>query len=148
MPIPPLNEIGVLPPGTHACTIGEVQERFGVFKGSDRRIVLTARLFEYFVAASAANVGSCLYVDGSYVTAKPEPDDIDLLLILREDVELDATVPPFEYNARSRGYVKKKFGFDFYFGFENDASSERMLATFRRVKGVPGAEKGLLRLDL
>lgn len=148
MPIPSLDERGWLPPGTHDCTLEEIQEAFGNFKRSDRRFELTRRLAEYVELARRAGAGTHLYVDGSYVTAKPEPGDIDLLLILPGDIALDQPVPPFEYNARSARYVRKKFEFDFFFGFEGDASAEKMLNHFRRVKGVPGAEKGILRVAL
>jgi len=148
MPIPPLDQTGVLPPGIHDCTLDDLSRVFGRFSFSDRRIRLTGRLKDYVTELSATGIAKCIYVDGSYVTSKDEPGDIDLLLILRDDVNLDQEVPPFEYNIRSKKFVKKHFGFDFFFGFENDPSAESMLALFCRVKGVPGAEKGILRVAL
>ena len=149
MPIPNLDGNGLLPVGVHDCTLVDIREVFGLFRTSDRRIRLTAKLAEYLQQLGEAQIGRYLYVDGSYVTAKEEPDDIDLLLILREDVDLGGEVPPFEYNARSGKYVKKKFGFDFFFGFEGDPSADRVLSLFRRVKDSPAdTEKGLLRVIL
>jgi len=68
--------------------------------------------------------------------------------VLRDDVDLALAVPPFEYNARSGRFLKKHFTMDFFFGFANDSSSDRILALFRRVKGFPHLEKGILRLTL
>lgn len=148
MPIPQLDSNGLLPPGVHDCTLDEIGNTFGRFARSDRRIHLTRRLKEYLADVSAAGIGKWLYVDGSYVTDKDEPGDIDLLLILKDDVRLDQEVPPFEYNVRTKKFIKRHFGFDFFFGFENDPSAQSILALFCRVKGVPEAEKGILRVAL
>ena len=85
MPIPSLTAIGLLPAGTHDCTIDEIKNTFGVFRSSDRRILMTQKLEEYLGLLKTADVGELLYVDGSYVTGKEEPGDIDLLLILKSD---------------------------------------------------------------
>jgi len=37
MPIPALNEHGLLPAGIHDCTLDELKSRFGSFQISDRR---------------------------------------------------------------------------------------------------------------
>ena len=37
MPIPLLNENGLLPMGIHICILEEIRQRFGRFQGSDRR---------------------------------------------------------------------------------------------------------------
>lgn len=89
-----------------------------------------------------------MVVDGSYVTGKPDPGDIDVLLVLRDDLDLSRQVPPFEYNARSKKYVRKEYGLDFYVGFEGDETAERMLGVFRQVKYVPGTSKGILKIVL
>jgi hypothetical protein len=77
--IPPLIDLGppapwpVLPPGIHDASIDEIEVRFATTP--HRRW-----LFEGFlrVARALADVGcSTLYLDGSFVTAKPHPDDYD-----------------------------------------------------------------------
>ncbi len=45
-------------------------------------------------------------------------------------------------------YVRKNYNFDFFVGFENDQSSEQMLALFRDVKNQPGVVKGYLKVVL
>lgn len=148
MPIPPLSETGVLPPGVHECTLDEIEEAFGQFQSSDRRPRLFRDLQRYIAAVRSAAVGKYLVVNGSYVTGKPDPGDIDILLVLRDDLDLTLTVPPFEYNARSKRYVRKEYALDFYVGFDGDDTSERMLRVFSEVKHAPGFFKGILKIVL
>lgn len=148
MPIPQLLPDGLLPEGVHECTIEEIIERFGQFQESDRRPMLGKELAAYFSELRSAGIGKYLIVDGSFVTNKPRPDDVDLLLVLRDDVDLTATVPPFRYNARSRRYVRKYYHFDFFFGFDGDPTSSEYLALFRDVKYRPGHVKGYLKVPL
>lgn len=148
MPIPPFAEKGLLPDGLHECTLEELIERFGAFQESDRRPRLAKELAAYVEEVRAAGVGKYLVVNGSFVTEKPRPEDIDLLLVLRDDIDLGQPVPPFQYNARSKRYVRKQYSFDFFVGFEGDESSEEMLALFRDVKYRPGEVKGYLKVVL
>ncbi len=148
MPIPDLSADGVLPDGLHDCTIEEVLERFGCFQGSDRRPSLGRELQEYIGELQSAAIGKYLVVDGSFVTNKPAPSDIDLLLVLRDDTPLGATVPPFRYNPRSRSYIRKKYRFDFFPAYDTDGSAAEVIAFFRQVKNRPGAVKGLLKVVL
>ena len=75
--IPASVDIGslwkVLPPGTHDATLDEVRKRFAT---NDHR----KRLFDGFArAAEVLRVARCrtVYLDGSFVTAKPHPRDFD-----------------------------------------------------------------------
>jgi hypothetical protein len=147
MPIPPLSIAGVLPDGLHECTLEEVLDQFARFQGSDRRPSLGRELQEYMAELRSAQVGKYLVVDGSFVTAKPAPSDIDLLLVLRDDVRLGDILPPFRYNARSKTYIRKKYRFDFFPAYD-DGSAVEMIAFFRQVKYRPGEVKGLLKVKL
>lgn len=77
--IPSLVDLGsptpwaVLPPGVHDATIAEIEARFATTP--HRRI-----LFAGFVRViSALTVAGCqiVYLDGSFVTGKPHPEDFD-----------------------------------------------------------------------
>jgi hypothetical protein len=146
--IPEFSTDGLLPDGMVECTPEEVFDRFGRFQSSDRRPRLTGQLKEYIEELRAAQVAKYLVIDGSYVTQEPAPNDIDLLLVLRDTVDLSEPVPPFRYNARSRRYVRKKYNFDIFVGFESDDSASEILAFFRGVKYRPGVSKGLLKVVL
>ena len=78
MPIPALDPDGFLPVGVHDGTLDELKARFGSFQGSDRRPQLWARFVEFVNETRAVGLVRALLVDGSFVTAKPDPNDIDL----------------------------------------------------------------------
>jgi hypothetical protein len=99
--IPELRD-GVLPEGIHLCTLEEVKEIFGQFRGSDRRPQLTERLTRYVQDARSSGVVSAIVIDGSYVTAKEKPGDIDLIVALRPGLDLTTEMRPMEYNIQSK----------------------------------------------
>ncbi len=80
--IPLFNEHGRLPDGVHDCTLDEAAARFGGFQSSDRRPVLWTRFEEFVREAKACGHVEAVLVDGSFVTAEPAPNDIDLVLIV------------------------------------------------------------------
>jgi len=72
--IPDLNENGLLPPGKHTCTIEEVNQRF-VYNNKRREIFEgLLKLIEVLKTVSCGTV----YLDGSFVTSKPRPGDVDV----------------------------------------------------------------------
>jgi len=87
MTLPPSNEFGDLPPGVHRVTIDAVIQRFG--RGSEQRRVVTGRLLHIFVLAQRTDHLSRLIVFGSYVTAKPNPNDVDIILIMDDEFRLE-----------------------------------------------------------
>ena len=87
MTLPPGNEFGDLPPGVHRVTIDAVIQRFG--RGSEQRRVVTGRLLHIFVLAQRTDHLSRLIVFGSYVTAKPNPNDVDIILIMDDEFRLE-----------------------------------------------------------
>ena len=52
--IPPLVD-GVLPEGIHDCTIDEIEQMFGRFRRSDRRIRLMEKLKAYLIEAKSVS---------------------------------------------------------------------------------------------
>src|SRR5215472_8878008 len=77
------NSEGDLPPGVHPATLEEVVSRFG--NGSPIREEVTRRLRRIYQLASATGMLQRFVVFGSYVTSKPEPNDVDIVLVMRED---------------------------------------------------------------
>lgn len=148
MAIPDLQLNGFLPDGVHECTIEEITNRFGRFQNSDRRPILNQGLIRYLEELRQANIAKYLIVNGSFVTSKELPSDIDVLLVLKDDVDLTAEVPPYRYNARSRQYVQNHHRLDFHFGFEGDPSAVQILDHFQGVKYQPGQTKGILKIAL
>jgi len=76
MPLPSLNCEGELPEGVHHATMDEVLTQFG--DSTPQRQAVTARLRRIYQFASATGKLICLVIFGSYVTARPHPNDIDV----------------------------------------------------------------------
>jgi len=76
--IPPFNDNGYLPPGIHRATLEEVQERFG--HGSEQRETLSQSLDWLIPLCRKAGIAKIL-LNGSFVTDRLEPNDIDCVLL-------------------------------------------------------------------
>ena len=85
--IPPFNDDGYLPAGIHVATMGEVAARFG--QESELRRAQMQSLGWLIDAARRAGVQR-LILDGSFVTEKLEPNDVDCALLLGPGFPRDA----------------------------------------------------------
>jgi hypothetical protein len=83
MAIPSLNNDGELPPGIWPAAIDEVLYRFGE-PATRQRIEVTDRLRRIWSAAASTGELQSVLVFGSYVTDKPEPNDVDVILIMKD----------------------------------------------------------------
>jgi len=76
--IPAFDDDGMLPPGIHECTFDELAERFGT--GSPEREVEIKELRDFFDWAQQAGIERVV-VNGSFVTAKRAPNDVDVVIL-------------------------------------------------------------------
>jgi hypothetical protein len=76
--LPEFNEFGYLPFGNHISSLEELITRFG--GGSPEREVETQELCELMQWARNAGIQR-LIVNGSYVTAKVAPNDVDIVAL-------------------------------------------------------------------
>jgi hypothetical protein len=86
--LPAFNEDGDLPPGVHSATLSEVLERFG--QGSVQRCAVADRLNRLYQLAASTGQLARFVVFGSFVTAKAEPNDIDIILLMEDTFDLAA----------------------------------------------------------
>jgi len=77
--IPALNDEGYLPPGLHGATVDEIHARFG--RESQLRRVQMESLRWLVELARRAGVLR-IVVNGSFVTDKLEPNDVDCVLLV------------------------------------------------------------------
>jgi hypothetical protein len=82
MSLPALNADGDLPAGVYPATIDEVLARFG--QGSAQRRKVAGLLHHVFALAKSTGHLDRLVVFGSFVTAKDEPNDVDVILVMRD----------------------------------------------------------------
>jgi len=148
MSIPDFNTEGLLPEEIHDSSLQEVMERFGQFQRSDRRCRLYERLQLLVQDASAAGSIDSIVIDGSFVTSKDEPNDIDLILIVRPSHDFSGILSPREYNLLSRRDAKRKFGFDVLVAREGRPELDEYIEFFAQVRGPDDLQKGLVRIKL
>ncbi len=83
MSLPAFNEFGDLPEGRHVAPLDEVVARFG--RGTPHRQVVTDRLRRIHSLAVATGHLDRLVIFGSYVSDVSEPNDVDIILVMRSD---------------------------------------------------------------
>jgi hypothetical protein len=146
--LPPFTQEGFLPDGTHDADLEEIRERFGTFQASERRPTLFARLKAYVEEARSSGIVVALVIDGSFVTSKSEPNDIDLVVILHGDLDISSEFAPDAYNVLSRRRVRKRFGFDILLARAESDEVAQTMDFFRRLRGAPHLRKGIVRIAL
>jgi uncharacterized protein DUF6932 len=104
--LPEFDIDGDLPPGIHQATLDELELRLGRFVVSDRRLNLFGLFKQLMAMARSSGIVDRLVVGGSFVTAKPEPNDIDIVVILSMDVEFEALTAS-QYTVTDRGALRR-----------------------------------------
>ena len=149
--IPALTD-NVLPEGLHGCTIEEVEKAFG--QQTAARVRLTERLRDLLQNARLSGLVAAVVVNGSYVTGKDNPSDIDLIIVLRPGHDYSAELRPIEYNLLSRSAARRFYKFDIFSAEDGSEEYQGLVGFFSRVKAdCPGLttsreKKGLLRIEL
>ena len=76
--LPLFDDFGNLPRGIHRCSMAELVARFG--SGSDERAAEISELLRFVEAARTAGVHRLL-VNGSFVTDRLSPNDVDVVFV-------------------------------------------------------------------
>ena len=104
--IPEFDENGNLPPGVHFCEWEEFEERFGTnFKREN--LIRGLKLAMTQLKAAGART---IYIDGSFVTIEPNPNDFDACYD-RETVDMNnlRINAPRLFNHYDRNAQKAKY---------------------------------------
>jgi len=83
---PIFDATGDLPPGIHAATLAEVLAKFG--SGTPQRQRVARRLEHIYALAKASGHLARFIVFGSLVTAKAEPNDVDIFLLMEDSFDV------------------------------------------------------------
>ena len=86
--IPDFNDRGYLPAGIHTANLDEIEARFG-WESELRRVQMESLRWMVELAWRAGVLR--IVVNGSFVTAVSEPNDIDCVLLIDETFPGDAT---------------------------------------------------------
>ena len=141
--IPEFNAHGLLPEGVHSATLEEVLERFG---GNDRRGQLLTGLVEALRLLRAAGCQR-VYINGSFVTSKERPNDIDVCWDI-EGVDADALDPVFFDFSDGRAAQKARFGCEFFPAQAPEGITGRAFLEFFQFDKQTGEPKGIVELKL
>ena len=141
MPIPDFNAEGRLPAGIHRATLKEVKGRFG--GGSDRRQYLLERL--YAAAKNMIEAGvPHIWIDGSFVTDKTEPNDIDGCWKVSADIDY-AILDPVFWGTRQE--LMDKYCLDFFQDHLIEAGSGEPFPVFFQTDRLDNP-RGIIFIDL
>jgi len=84
--LPPVGKNGDLPPGIYRTTLRETLRRLG--KGSWQRVAVAQRLARIYHVAFGTGQLARFVVFGSFVTAKREPADVDVFLLMEDTFDV------------------------------------------------------------
>lgn len=142
-PIPPFRPDGYLPNGLHPCSVAELTFRFGSSSRQRRRLVLRLRRW----IDLGRQVGARrLLVDGSFVTAKDEPNDVDTVILLPVDFgqQVGSESPPaIELEEMLLTRQPEEI-----FAAEDETDWEEWVDFFSRTREPDGRRKGLVEVRL
>lgn len=143
-----LDAHGLLPEGIHDMSMDDVRELFGTFRSTDARPQLHQRLQRLYECARNVGFVRYLIVDGSYVTSKPDPNDIDVVIVVDPRVFDRQEYRPHEYDIISSRRVRSKYSFDAFVVPEDSEALESYMKLFSRVKGADSLSKGVVRVTV
>ena len=142
MPIPDFNPYGLLPAGLHTASVKELTETLGF---SARRQELIEAGLKPVMAALRALGFKEMYVNGSFATCKPSPEDIDAFVVttLGADVARELR--------QQRRVWKTKYQVDLYLAYSDlpgACSPADWENFFGHTGDSPRKAKGIVKLML
>jgi hypothetical protein len=143
--IPQFTGEGLLPPGVYETNLEELEEKMG---WSRKRRGLLEGLEETLELTASRGVVR-VYLDGSFVTDKDRPNDVDGCYDLAEDVsaeDLRRLAPIFPPNPSNRAEAKRRFGVDLFPAAATELGSGQPFLRFFQTDR-DGRERGLLSVE-
>jgi hypothetical protein len=141
--IPDFRDDGYLPEGLHLATEAEAILRFGTDSPVRRRLALRLRRWvELARAVSALR----LFIDGSFVTSIPDPNDVDAVVWLPGDFATRAASGNLE--AMELEYMLVTRHPEEILAAEDRRDWNAWLEFFGRTRELDGRRKGLVEIEL
>ena len=142
MPIPPLNEHGLLPAGIHAASWRDIEAVFLTNTHRERLYWNARQFFERDAPSIAGDLG--LYLGGSFFSDKEIPADIEATMrapVTHEYASVLALGSEREHNR-----IKAEYGVDFYISVQLPGHND-FVCFFQYVGPKTAASKGLNERD-
>ena len=131
--IPEFTGDGLLPAGIHSASLDEFRQRFHVFAGSAQGLRVFERFERLFVESQRSGIVRRVIVGGSLVTAKPDPNDFDCILVLDPGI-VGRILRPLQYNLVSRRMARRMFGGDVLPALDGSAAVDEYLGFFQSTR--------------
>jgi hypothetical protein len=114
---------------------------------------LTERLKQYLDIAKRSGIVKGVIIDGSYVTDKDEPEDIDVIAVLTDEFDWTQELRPYQANVIDKAAIRRDYGFDAFVYQDGEAGLEKLIAVFGIVPEKYGeltakTHKGMVRVLL
>ena len=147
MAIPNLDEHGLLPAGTHDCSAQEITGRFG---WNRHRRDLIHLFSDFLVREVRSRFSEPVYVNGSFVTDKENPKDVDVVLDVRRATD-SRQLRAVKFMGAERDRLRREYSVDFWVNLPgvNDFSDffQYLGVKTARYKGLDATHrKGILRI--
>ena len=143
--IPTFEPDGNLPPGIHFCTWSEFVDRFGTNLRRQRLISGLKLAMEQLKAAGC----QIIYIDGSFVTNKPLPNDFDACWD-EDGVDLNylQTAAPALCSPQQSWEQKASYGGEFFRADSIVDESGTQVIDYFQVDSRTNIRKGIMAIDL
>lgn len=141
--IPDFRPDGYLPEGLHLASEAELTFRFGAANRQRRRLVLRVRRW---IELAKAIQAPQLFIDGSFVTAKPEPNDVDAVVFLPNNFERQLRAERDEAIELEQMLLTRRP--EEIFGAEDEADWKAWVEFFSRTREADGRRKGVVEIEL
>ena len=141
--IPDFRDDGYLPEGLHVATEAEATFRFGTDTPRRQRLALRLRRW---IELSRAVSAKRLFVNGSFVTSKPDPNDVDAVVWLPDDFidrVADGNSEAMELETMLLTRHPEEI-----FAAEDRRDWEDWLEFFSRTRESDGRRKGVVEIEL
>ena len=141
--IPPFNPSGNLPQGIHRATWKQLVAALG-FTPRRRQLLRGLRQALRLLRSAGCRL---VYVDGSFVTAKPDPGDFDGCWSIA-GVDVERLDPIFLDFSNSRARQKEAFLGELFPAELPEGATGKTFLDFFQTDRETGKPKGILALDL
>lgn len=141
--IPEFRADGYLPEGLHVATEAEVTFRFG--SGTSQRQHLALRLRRWIELCRVVQAKR-LFVDGSFVTAKTTPNDVDAVVWLPGDFEVKVSENVPEAVELENMLLTRHP--EEIFAAEDRRDWDEWLEFFIKTREADGRRKGVVEIEL
>jgi hypothetical protein len=141
--IPEFRHDGYLPEGLFLASEAEVTFRFGTSNRRRRRLVHRVRRW---IAIAREITAVRLLIDGSFITAKREPNDVDAVILLPSDFQ-ERAIAGSEAAIELEEMLFTRCPEEI-FAAEDETDWNEWVEFFSRTREADGRRKGLVEVEL